>query len=139
VASRIQPGARSGGRAWSPGGAGDIAAALEASPADGAFSGTLAQFCRKGCVRYIRALAPRCLRVLAPGNREAVLAAGLALPVAAGACWRARADTAVSHANPVMMPARWNSPPSGASLVDWPKPAAASVMAAGMVTAVAAL
>ena len=40
---------------------------------------------------------------------------------------------------PVMMLARWNSPLNRTSLGDWPKPAAARVMAAGMVTAVPAL
>jgi len=51
----------------------------------------------------------------------------------------ARADRAVSQARPVMMLARWNSPPRLTSRGDWPKPAPARVMAASMVTAVPAL
>ena len=46
------------------------------------------------------------------------------------------ADRAVSQAKPVMMLARWNSPPRLTSLGDWPKPAPARVIVVSMVTAV---
>ena len=49
------------------------------------------------------------------------------------------ADRAVSQARPVMMLARWNSPPRLMSLGDWPKPALARAMVVSMVTAVPAL
>ncbi len=59
--------------------------------------------------------------------------------VAGGACRSARTDSAVSQVKPVMMLARWNSPPIFTSRGDWPKPAAARAMVASMVTAVPAL
>jgi hypothetical protein len=51
----------------------------------------------------------------------------------------ARADKAVSQAKPVMMLARWNSPPRRTNRGDWPKPAPARAMVVSMVTAVPAL
>jgi len=45
----------------------------------------------------------------------------------------------VSQAKPVMMLARWNSPPRLMSLGDWAKPAPARAMVVSMVTAVPAL
>jgi hypothetical protein len=59
--------------------------------------------------------------------------------LAGGACRSSRADRAVSQPKPVMMLARWNSPPRLTSRGDWPKPAAARAMVASMVTAVPAL
>jgi len=84
-------------------------------------------------------LLPLCVHVAAGGRWVRVQAVGgLALQVA-GTRWSARADRAVSQPKPLMMLARWNSPPRWTSRGDWPKPAAASAMVAGMVTAVAAL
>jgi hypothetical protein len=49
-----------------------------------------------------------------------------------------RAETVVSQAMPVMMLARCNRPPQPPSRDDWLKPAPASAVVTGMVTAVAA-
>jgi hypothetical protein len=49
------------------------------------------------------------------------------------------ADRVVSQAKPVIMLARWKSPPSLTSRDDWPKPAPARTIDVSMVTAVPAL
>jgi hypothetical protein len=57
----------------------------------------------------------------------------------AGVRRSACADRTVTQVKPLMMLARWNSPPRLTSRGDWPKPAPARAMVVSMVTAVPAL